>query len=145
MREAYRAAGFLPASYPRVQDDFIGLELDFLAKLSDAALACWEAGDEILVDKRLRQSRNFLETHLLRWIDSLADTIAAEYGDLFYARFTRLAALVSHRDFDVLTNLDRDPTEVDPAIGSAGIGRSLLLSPGRGTVVFGGKGAGRSV
>ena len=102
VREAYRAAGFLPARYPHVQDDFIGLELDFLAKLADAALAAWETGDEALAEERLRQSREFLEAHLIRWIDSLADSIAAEYGDRFYARFSRLAALMAHRDYDLL-------------------------------------------
>jgi len=102
VREAYHAAGFLPARYPHVQDDFVGLEFDFLAKLANAALAAWEAGDEILVEERLRQSRDFLEAHLFRWIDSLADSIAAEYGDRFYARFTHLAALVAHRDYDLL-------------------------------------------
>lgn len=102
VREAYRAAGFLPARYPHVQDDFIGLELDFLAKLADAALAALEAGDEALANERLRQSRDFLEAHLLRWVDSLADSMTAQYDDGFFARFTRLTALVAHRDFDLL-------------------------------------------
>ena len=102
IRDAYRAAGFLPARYPHVQDDFIGLELDFLAKLADAALRACETGDEKTMQDRLNQSRIFLEEHLLRWIDSLASAIEREYGDGFYARFTRLATLAAQRDRDII-------------------------------------------
>ena len=108
IREAYREAGFLPARYPHVQDDFIGLELDFMAKLAQAAFDGWQAGDEAGAGERLGQSRRFLEEHLLRWVDSLADAIAREYGDGFYARFARLAVLVAHRDFDVVR---KEPSE----------------------------------
>ena len=103
IRDTYRAAGFLPARYPHVQDDFIGLELDFLAKLADAALQACELDDEATVMERLEQSRGFLNEHLLRWIDSLADSIEREYGNGFYARFTKLAALVARRDCAILT------------------------------------------
>ena len=102
IRDAYRQAGFLPARYPHVQDDFIGLELDFMAKLAQAALDAWQAGDEACANERLEQSRRFLNEHLLRWIDSLADAIAREYGDGFFACFARLAALVPRRDYGVL-------------------------------------------
>lgn len=102
IREAYRAAGFLPARYPHVQDDFIGLELDFLAKLAGAAKQAWEAGDAAAAEERLAQSRAFLDEHLLRWVDSLATAIERGYGDGFYARFTRLAALAARRDLDVI-------------------------------------------
>lgn len=102
IREMYRAAGFLPARYPHVQDDFIGLELDFLAKLADAALRACEAGDTQAVDLRLGQSRAFLSEHLLVWLGSLANAIRSEYGDGFYARFTMLALLVAQRDYEVL-------------------------------------------
>jgi len=106
IRDAYRAAGFLPARYPHVQDDFIGLELDFLAKLADAALQAYELGDEAGVRQRLAQSRAFLDEHLLRWIDSLANAIEREYGDGFYARFMKLTSRIAHRDLDVLDALD---------------------------------------
>ena len=91
IRDTYRAAGFLPARYPHVQDDFI------------AALQACELEDEATVMERLEQSRGFLNEHLLRWIDSLADSIEREYGNGFYARFTKLAALVARRDCAILT------------------------------------------
>jgi TorA maturation chaperone TorD len=105
IREAYRAAGFLPARYPHVQDDFIGLELDFLAKLAGAAKDAWTNGDQAAMSERLEQSKAFLDEHLLQWIDSLAAAIEREYGDGFYARFTKLAALIAKRDRDILDAL----------------------------------------
>ena len=105
IRDAYRAAGFLPARYPHVQDDFIGLELDFLAKLADAARAEWEAGNTAAAQERLAQSKAFLEEHLLQWIDSLAAAIEREYGDGFYTRFTKLASLIAKRDREILDTL----------------------------------------
>ena len=105
IRDAYRAAGFLPARYPHVQDDFIGLELDFLAKLADAALQACENDDANALAERLGQSRAFLEEHLLRWIDSLAVSIEREYGNGFYARFAKLAARIAHRDSTILAKL----------------------------------------
>lgn len=102
IRETYRAAGFLPAHYPRVQDDFIGLELDFLAKLAAAALHSWESGDEAATHERLAQSHAFLEGHLLRWVDSLSASIAREYGDGFYATLARLTACIARRDCSLL-------------------------------------------
>ena len=105
IREAYREAGFLPARYPHVQDDFIGLELDFLAKVAESALQACELGDDSTLLERLAQSRAFLDGHLLHWIDSLADSIEREYGNGFYARFTKLASLIAHRDLDILEAL----------------------------------------
>jgi len=105
IRDAYRAAGFLPARYPHVQDDYIGLELDFLAKLAGAARAEWEAGNAAAAQERLSQSKAFLEEHLLLWIDSLAQAIEREYGDGFYTRFTKLSGLIAKRDADILEAL----------------------------------------
>lgn len=102
IREAYRAAGFLPARYPHVQDDFIGLEFDFLAKLASAALQDWQNGDDAQAMERLEHSRSFLDEHLLRWIDAFAQAVEDNYGNGFYARFAKLAALVVRRDRDML-------------------------------------------
>ena len=80
VREAYRQAGFLPARYPAVSDDFIGLELDFMAKLSQGAYASLEASDEKDSGLRLGQSRGFLRDHLLLWVDDLATSIREHQG-----------------------------------------------------------------
>lgn len=98
IRDVYRNAGFLSASYPHVADDFIGLELDFLAKLAEEVRAMFGQGDADSCGVRLGQASAFLEEHLLRWIDSLARAIESVYPDSFYAAFAQLTASWAKRD-----------------------------------------------
>ena len=97
VRDAYREAGFQPVRVREVPDDFIGLELDFLAKLAQRALERHGAEDQTWFED-LRRSRAFLDDHLLKWVDSLANAIQAGYGECFYSGLTRLASLVAKRD-----------------------------------------------
>lgn len=102
VRAAYREAALLPARYPSVSDDFIGLELDFMAKLSRSAYASLEAGDETTCALRLEQSLDFLRDHLLLWIDDLASNIREHQGDCFYSQMARLAACYLAKDATTL-------------------------------------------
>lgn len=101
LRDAYREAGFEPVRVREVPDDFIGIELDFLAKLAARAQAKFVSGDATWLDD-LGCSRKFLEEHLLKWVGKLADSVQSEYGDGFYVRACRLAELVAKRDLEVL-------------------------------------------
>lgn len=101
VREAYRAAGFLPVRYPAVADDHIALELDFLAKLAADACAAHGEGDVGRCARRLRESAGFLEAHLLRWADSYADAVERGCGRCFYGALARFAAAVAKRDATV--------------------------------------------
>lgn len=104
VRDAYRAAGFLPVRVREVPDDFIGVELDFLAKLAEKAFDEFEADDPSWRNT-LAQSRAFLDKHLLKWVGLFADAVAAEYGDVLYARFSRLSALIADRDRELLESM----------------------------------------
>lgn len=104
VRDAYRAAGFLPVRVREIPDDFIGVELDFLAKLAQKTLEEYEAGDSAW-QTSLRQSADFLENHLMKWVGKLADSITAEYGNIFYASAARFAELVETRDRTVIKDI----------------------------------------
>lgn len=107
VRAAYRKAGFLPARYPSVSDDFIGLELDFMAKLSQSAYASLEAGDETICALRLGQALDFLHNHLLLWIDDLASNIREGQGDCFYSQMICLASCYLAKDAETLRAIMR--------------------------------------
>ena len=98
VRDAYRAAGLLPERYGHVSDDFIGLEMDFMAKLAQMAFEARESGDEERCAQLLLQSRAFLDQHLLKWIGSLAKAIQAHYCNSFYSALAEFAALFLKRD-----------------------------------------------
>lgn len=105
VREAYREAGFLPASYPHVADDFIGIECDFMAKLallmcSDAQAAEWE-----LLQRRISQSLEFAENHLGVWLPMLASSMHEAYGSCFYTLLCDFASGAVRRDSAVLRSL----------------------------------------
>lgn len=104
VRDAYREAGFEPVRVREVPDDFIGIELDFLAKLAARAQAKFVSGDTTWLDD-LGCSRRFLEKHLLKWVGKLAGSIEAEYGDGFYACACRLTELVAKRDLKTIEDL----------------------------------------
>lgn len=57
-----------------------------------------EAAEDPDWQRDIRDSRAFLENHLLMWIDLLAESIEGGYGNCFYARLTRLASLIAKRD-----------------------------------------------
>lgn len=105
VRALYRQAGFLPSGYPRVADDHISIECDYLAKLAAGALDAWLKKDQKSTIMKIEQSKVFLEQHLARWIDEFARAIEKEYGDCFYGRFTKFAALVVQRDESVVDRL----------------------------------------
>ena len=84
VRQAYRRAGFLPAGYPHVNDDFVGIECDFMAKLALRAWKCAERGDWASAADCLRHSQAFLEERLGRWAASFARQMRTGYGAGFY-------------------------------------------------------------
>ncbi len=105
VRAAYREAGLLPAAYPHVADDFIALEVDFMAKLAQEACRAFDDGDEASCALRLSQSRNFAKEHLLKWIDSLAAAIEDNYPNCFYGAVARLTADYLKRDEDLIAEM----------------------------------------
>lgn len=101
VRDAYRQSGYAAVGYPREADDHVAIELDFMATL---ALKTCEA--ETLEREMLAKQLAFLEGHLLVWIDSFAERLGAcDTVSGFYPSFARLAALVCHRDAEVLQEL----------------------------------------
>ena len=105
VRSAYRAAGYLPARFPAVADDFVAIELDFMNRLAHEALAAFEAGDDVLCRDRLKHSLYFLERHLGAWLESLACAIEAGYGECLYGCLARIADLYMRRDKRLLRAL----------------------------------------
>ena len=97
--ETYRAAGYRAQAYPHDADDHIATELCFMAALAEGAAAACLKRDEA---ERLRLEaiqRDFLETHLNRWVCAFADAVEQVEGiSAFYPAFARFAALLCVRD-----------------------------------------------
>ena len=102
VRNAYRAQGLLPQSYPKVADDHIAIELGFLAALAERMVEGLQAGDAEGVEVAREASRAFVDEHLSRWAAAYADDLAAEAPDSAYAAAARLMAELAARDAALL-------------------------------------------
>lgn len=72
VRKAYRAFGYLPKQCPRVADDHISLEYSFLAMLAQESIEAVRRDDFEKVAALAVGQKNFIEDHVLKWIDSYA-------------------------------------------------------------------------
>ncbi len=68
VRQFYRRFSLIPECYPRVADDSLALELDFMARLAQRALDAFQSEDFSGAAELLKGSKEFLEKHLLLWI-----------------------------------------------------------------------------
>lgn len=102
VRNAYRAQGFLPKSYPKVADDHIALECGFLSALAGRAIEGLESGDDGARIAAEEASRSFLDEHVLKWVGPYADDLAKEGQGTLYESLARLIAALAERDREFL-------------------------------------------
>ncbi|MDR0513908.1 MAG: molecular chaperone TorD family protein [Coriobacteriaceae bacterium] len=63
----YRAAGFNKSAGWAEAEDHVSVELEFMARLCERALAAWEKGEEAQAFEALVVQHSFLADHLLPW------------------------------------------------------------------------------
>lgn len=105
VREFYRSQGYLPESYPHVADDSLGLELDFMTKLSGKALDRFQAGDLPGALVQLRVQGIFLNTHLLVWVPLFVQRMQKVKVRLLYPQLVEMAAAFLQQDKALLEEL----------------------------------------
>jgi TorA maturation chaperone TorD len=105
VREFYRSQGFLPAEYPRIADDHIALELDFLANLATKAIEAQVVGMADASRVRLEASAQFLDDHLLKWIHNFSDDLEQQGESIFYIKVVRAVAAFVALDRQLLDRL----------------------------------------
>ena len=81
VRKDYLKYQFIPKNYPHEADDHIGFELDFMYRLSGAALDQAGSGQE---DKTLSDGRKFLQEHLSQWVPDFSRDIQKNALTAFY-------------------------------------------------------------
>uniref|UniRef100_UPI00333EB4FF TorD/DmsD family molecular chaperone n=1 Tax=Castellaniella defragrans TaxID=75697 RepID=UPI00333EB4FF len=86
VREWYRKYNLEAGDWRRRQDDNLSLQLQFVAHL------CTHAAD----DAALRPAADFLDAHLLLWIDRYAERVAGRAMTPFYAALGMLTADYLH-------------------------------------------------
>jgi TorA maturation chaperone TorD len=90
VRRAYLEYAFLPKDYPHEADDHLGLELDFMYRLSEMTRDKMEqAGRDGLVEI-LEDQHAFLEKHLLKWVPDFAEDVVKSADTEFYQGMAKI-------------------------------------------------------
>ena len=105
IRASYSEAGFEATARAKSPDDFIGTEFDFMTKLAIDGLKAFQEHDGERCTDRLKQSLDFLETHLLLWIGADAKQVEDAYGKCFYGSFAKLSTRICEQDRRVVKQL----------------------------------------
>jgi TorA maturation chaperone TorD len=85
------AAGFALAPEHRSLPDHVSVELEFMARMAAREAEDLEAGDAEAASRSRHIQKEFLETHLGRWLPQFCGH-AAEHAELnFYRELARLA------------------------------------------------------
>lgn len=105
VRRAYLKYNFLPSNYPHEADDHIGLELDFMAHLSQVAQEHFENGRTEELKTVLEDQKAFLQEHLLLWISDFAQDIQKSKTHYFYPAMVDLTKHVIKIDATLLDEL----------------------------------------
>ena len=91
VRELYRRFGVEAPAIHREPDDHLGLELAFVATLSDRAAANAAGGDAAQLARCLQAQRDFLENHLLAWAPTCLALVEGHAETDYYRGASRLA------------------------------------------------------
>lgn len=94
VRRAYVAQGLVAEGSPRVADDHLAMELDFMRALCSRALASLHSGDVQCAERCIGAQRTFLDEHLLVWTGSFAAALAREEASVYAGCGTLLALFV---------------------------------------------------
>jgi putative dimethyl sulfoxide reductase chaperone len=115
VRQAYGKYGLAPKGFGREPDDHLGLELEFMQKLSEMAKEKAGAGDEPGVVEGLTDQAAFLDAHLLRWVPAWSKDVVRGAETEFYRGMAQLLEAYLHFDrallADVLAAMAGAPAE----------------------------------
>lgn len=105
VRKCYLKYSFLPVGYGVEADDHLGLELDFMYRLTEMALTELDHHNWQLLQQIFNDQRQFLEEHLLKWVPSLCNDIAETAQTGFYQGIASLLKGVLAVDEKALNEL----------------------------------------
>jgi TorA maturation chaperone TorD len=105
IRNFYRSQGFIPQLYPKVADDHIALELDFLRLLAQRALDAWSERDKTAYAASLQAGNDFLVEHLLQWVDRFARDLSLSDKSAFYSTLALTLVTFVNRDRELILRL----------------------------------------
>ena len=99
IREIYRKQGFEAEGYPRVADDSLALELDFMGRMAEKAQAALAEDNMEALSEALTVSESFVRVHLLYFVPQMLERLSTTTFRLFYPQMLKI--LVSFMETDL--------------------------------------------
>ena len=99
IREIYRKQGFEAEGYPRVADDSLALELDFMGRMAERAQAALADDNMEALSEALTVSESFVRVHLLYFVPQMLERLSTTTFRLFYPQMLKI--LVSFMETDL--------------------------------------------
>lgn len=99
IREIYRKQGFEAEGYPRVADDSLALELDFMGRMAERAQAALAENNTDALREALTVSESFVRVHLLYFVPQMLERLSTTTFRLFYPQMLKI--LVSFMETDL--------------------------------------------
>lgn len=98
VREAYHAAGLKLQAERHFPDDHIAAMMEYLAYMGTRAYDCFADGRDAECVQVLQDSKDFLASHVLTWIDAFANNVIEKDTRGYYVAFAQAATVVAHVD-----------------------------------------------
>lgn len=113
VREFYREWGVEVVNFNRDPDDHIGLELEFMALLTEKALEYSQSGNKRALKQVLDGQRVFLHRHLFRWVDQFCSCLAQNTDEPLYRGMALFTPAYLRMDDQLLADLISSLEQVD--------------------------------
>ena len=110
IREIYRKNGFQSEGYPRVPDDSLALELDFMGRMAEKSLAALADGQDTTLAETLAVQESFVRVHLLFWIPLMLERLSASEFRLFYPQMIKVLHSFLELDLELTQDMIKSLT-----------------------------------
>lgn len=105
VREIYRRQGFEAEGYPRVPDDSLSLEMDFMGRMAERALTALTQEQLDAFKEALTVSESFLRVHLLYWVPKMMEKLNGSAFRLFYPQMVKILLAFMELDLELVQGM----------------------------------------
>ena len=105
IREIFRKEGYLPEGYPRVPDDSLALELDFMSRMAARSLAALQSDQADELKRTLAVQESFIRVHLLFFVPKLLERMEESSLRLFYPQMTKILIAFMQLDLELVQDM----------------------------------------
>jgi len=105
VRDSYAKEGFKSKNMQREPDDHMGLELEFMAKMSEKAYDATRTAKFSAAKRALKSMKSFLDEHILVWVDAYVDRSIKGADTDFYRGMAKVLRATVKLDAGLLEEL----------------------------------------